>query len=377
VTYAANLRRDVYCVLGLPIDAIDMVTVVTRIEAAAKSGSPFLITTPNLNFLVQSRTNSEFRESILGSDLCPADGMPIVWIARIIGVPINERVSGSDIFEAMKIRTHRLGVFFFGGVEGAAAAAANALNGTPTALSCVGTLYPGFCSVVSKREIIEAINSSNADFLAVSLGANKGQLWLQRNRQRLTIPVRVHLGATLNFQAGLLRRAPRSIRNWGLEWLWRIKEEPHLWRRYWHDGCVLIRLFVTRILPLAAVTRWHRLRSSMQSQDLSVETRYNDEAVTISLSGVASERHIEEVVSRFESALIHKLKFYTIDMSKTRYIDSRFLGVILMFRKNIKEQGAELYFIGVSHALSKIMYLNGADFLLASGSRPNASSGVT
>ena len=99
---ANDLARNVYCVLGLPIDALDMPMILRRIDAAAASRSPFLISTPNLNFLVNSRSDSEFRESVLDSDLCPADGMPVVWIARLIGVPIRQRVSGSDIFEALK-----------------------------------------------------------------------------------------------------------------------------------------------------------------------------------------------------------------------------------------------------------------------------------
>src|SRR5207244_10946213 len=104
-----------------------------------------------------------------------------------------------------------------------------------------GVLDPGFGSVeeMSRDHIIDKVNAGAADFLAVSLGAKKGQLWLHRNHQRLTIPVRAHLGVTVNFQAGTVKRAPLRLRAWGLEWLWRIKEEPHLWRRYAHDGRVL------------------------------------------------------------------------------------------------------------------------------------------
>src|SRR4029450_1688151 len=102
----------------------------------------------------------------------------------------------------------------------------------------------------SSAAIIATINASNADFLVVALGASKGQSWLQHNHHRLSIPVRAHLGAAINFQAGFLRRAPKIVRKAGFEWLWRIKEEPHLWQRYWHDGRTLLHLLWTRILPL-------------------------------------------------------------------------------------------------------------------------------
>src|SRR5664279_2769245 len=86
-----DLTREVYGVLGIPVDVIDMATVLRRIEAAAAHPAPFLISTANLNFLVTSRSDAEFRESLLRSDLCTADGMPIVWIARLLGISIKHR----------------------------------------------------------------------------------------------------------------------------------------------------------------------------------------------------------------------------------------------------------------------------------------------
>ena len=83
------LTREVYCLLGMPIDAIDMPAALQQIEAAASAAVPFVISTPNVNFITRYQVNPIFRESLLLSDLCPADGMPIVWIARIAGIPIR------------------------------------------------------------------------------------------------------------------------------------------------------------------------------------------------------------------------------------------------------------------------------------------------
>src|SRR5262249_31366490 len=157
-----------------------------RIEEAVTNRKPVLISTPNLNFLVTSKSHPEFRESVLDSDLCTADGMPIVWIARLLGVPITERVSGADIFEALKEPNRagrRLKLFLFGGAEGVAAAAASRLNAARLGLSCVGALNPGFGTVeqMSGDSIIDKVNASEADVLVASLGASKGQLWLHRN----------------------------------------------------------------------------------------------------------------------------------------------------------------------------------------------------
>ena len=163
------------------------------------------------------QNDPEFRESLLLSDLCPADGMPIVWIARLTGIPIKHRIAGSDIFEALKARPHPkrpLKVFLFGAKESVAAAAARALNVT-AGLSCVGWICPGWGTVdeLSQEIFIDQINSSNADFLVATLGAVKGQLWLKRNHRRLRIPIRSHLGATVHFQAGTVKRAPAPFRN--------------------------------------------------------------------------------------------------------------------------------------------------------------------
>jgi N-acetylglucosaminyldiphosphoundecaprenol N-acetyl-beta-D-mannosaminyltransferase len=362
-----DLSRAACCVLGMPIDAIDLAGVLRRIDIAVADRATVLLSTPNLNFLVNSRSDAEFRESLLDSDLCPADGMPIVWIARLIGVPIKERISGADIFEALKDCCARpLSVFLFGGPQGVAAAAAGALNGVPSGLRCVGSLDPGYGTVdeMSRDDVIETINSSDADFLSVSLGAKKGQQWLQRNHHWLTVPIRAHLGATINFQAGTVKRAPPTVRAWGFEWLWRIKEEPYLWRRYWHDGWVLLRLLLTRVLPLAIANRWHRIRCERRPQGLLIKTAKHRESVMISLCGDAIERHIAKAIAVLRDALAGTGKVI-IDLSATRVIDSRFFGLLLMLRKQLKARRAKLIFIGVPPAIERMFRLNDVGFLLA------------
>lgn len=372
VADADDLGRDVYCILGMPIDALDMATVVRRIEAAAARAAPFLISTPNLNFLVSSRTDAEFRESVLGSDLCLADGMPIVWIARLLGIPIRIRVSGADIFDALQSSDRcgrRLKVFLFGGAPGVAAAAATKLNAGSDGLRCVGTFDPGFCAVaqMSGDDIIDKINASGADFLAASLGAQKGQSWLLRNHNRITVPVRAHLGAAINFQAEMVQRAPPKFRAAGFEWLWRIKEEPHLWRRYWHDGGVLLRLFLTRVLPLV-VGKWSKQLKHLQ-QDLHIKTAQDQDSVMIALCGEATERNIGAATRRFRETLTAGSKVIVIDLSHTRVIDERFFGLLLMVRKQVKGRGGKLTFIGVTPVMKRMFRLHELGFLLSTSVR--------
>jgi N-acetylglucosaminyldiphosphoundecaprenol N-acetyl-beta-D-mannosaminyltransferase len=365
-----DLSRNVYCVLGLPLDAIEMAEVLRRIDFAAASAAPFLVSTPNVNFLAVIQTDPTFRESILLSDLCIIDGMPIVWITRLLGIPVKHRIAGSDVFEAMKGAlppAPPLKIFLFGGNEGVAAAAAQSLNEKRGRLRCVGWIYPGFGTIeeMSSNDTIAKINASRAEVLVVSLGAQKGQLWLLRNHQRLCIPVRTHFGAVINFEAGRVKRVPERIGKLGFEWLWRIKEEPQLWRRYGYDATVLLRLLVSRILPLTVSVWWQRLRWDRQPQELRITVTQDDAAMTLRLLGDATVGYAVHAIPYFRQAAAAKREV-VIDLSSARRIDARFFGLFLMLRKQLNSKNASLSFIGISPRLARLFWLNGVDFLLSS-----------
>jgi N-acetylglucosaminyldiphosphoundecaprenol N-acetyl-beta-D-mannosaminyltransferase len=363
-----DLAREVYCILGMPIDAIDISDVVARIEIAAARRLPFVISTPNLNFLVNGRNDAEFRESLLLSDLCTADGMPIVWIAQLMGIPIKRRTAGSDIFEALKSRprsTQPMKVFLFGEQEDVAAAAAKNLNIKTAGLRCVGWVCPGWGSVdeLSHQRYVDQINASKADFLVASLGAVKGQLWLQRNHRDLQIPVRAHLGATIKFQAGAVKRAPHVLQKVGAEWLWRIKEEPYLWSRYVHDGGVFLYVALTQVLPLAVKARLLQRKCKRGEGKLTVKRVDSVDTVALSLSGFAIASQVGEAISYFRDAA-NSTKQVVIDFSETRAIDSRFLGLLLMMRKQLRSRDAVPQYIGLSRRLRNIFRLNGLGYLV-------------
>ena len=247
-----DFDRPLVSILGLPFDAIDLGTAVRHIREAAFAGRRCFVSTPNLNFAMAARTDAAFRGSVLRSDLSLVDGMPLVWIARLLGLPVRERVSGADLFESLQAHTGPpVSVYLFGGPPGAAALAADAINRRCGGVRCVGFDTAGFGSVesMSSDEQMARINRSGARFVVVSLGAAKGQAWIERNAMRLEAPVLSHLGAVVNFAAGTVRRAPRWVQASGFEWLWRIRQEPALWRRYWHDGTQMLGLLATRVLP--------------------------------------------------------------------------------------------------------------------------------
>ncbi len=160
-----DLSREVFGVLGLTLDALTFSALMRSIETASSIVTPFFISTPNVNFLVTSRRNVAFRESLLRSDRCIADGMPLIWIARLLGIPIRERITGADLFNTLKLEkrgTRRLRVFLFGGADGIAEKVSKNLNALSPGMECVGVLNPGFGTIedMSTNQVINAINSS-------------------------------------------------------------------------------------------------------------------------------------------------------------------------------------------------------------------------
>jgi N-acetylglucosaminyldiphosphoundecaprenol N-acetyl-beta-D-mannosaminyltransferase len=226
---------------------------------------------------------------------------------------------------------------------------------------------------MSSSGIIDRVNSSGAEFLVASLGARKGQLWLQRNFDRIRVPIRAHLGAVLNFQAGTVKRAPAAVRSLGLEWLWRIKEEPRLFARYLNDGTVLLRLLFTRVMPLAVLSWWKRLDQQAEKRDLNVTQVHDYGCLTVSFSGSAVARHVGRIIPVLREAIAAE-KRLKIDLSALRDIDARFLGLLLMLRKTLKGRGMALVLTGLSPGLERIFRLNGLSYLISESRYPHAEA---
>ena len=376
-TAGDDLARDVYGLLGISLDAVNFPGLLRAVEEAVAQASPFLISTPNVNFLINSQANPGFRESILQSDTCLADGMPLIWIAKLLQVPINERIAGSDLFGRLKSgasRSRPIRVFLLGGADGVAEIVCKKLNAENCGLQCVGVLNPGFGTIeeMSAAPIIDAINASRPDLLAVFFGAQKAQAWLMHNHHRLQASVRAQFGATINFEAGTVKRAPLFIRSTGFEWLWRIKEEPYLWRRYWSDGRALLKLMLTCVLPLMIEARLRR----REPAELSIKLQEGPNACTVHLRGDAVVQNIDRAISQFRNAL-NVRKPLIVDLSDVRSIDSRMFGLLLMVKKTLAGRGMRLNFVGASAELRRAFRLNRFEFLLSKECDTDSSVGAS
>lgn len=361
---AVDFERDVYCLLGLPFDAVDVAGVVRRLRQVVRDRRRCFLSTPNLNFVVACRTDSEFHDSVVHSDLSIADGMPLVWVARLLGIPIRGRIAGSSVFEALRRdKGERMSVFLFGGPDGVAETACRRLDEGPTGLICAGFESPGYGSIddMSSNATIEKINSSDADFLVVSLGARKGQAWIMRNYARLGAPIISHLGAVPNFIAGTVGRAPVWMQRAGLEWLWRIKEEPKLWRRYFGDGLCFLWLLVTRVLPYAWYLHWHNA-DAVAVDAASVESAAEEQNYTIRLQGAWTRSNIAVLRDCFSRAVLAETDL-RLDMGGVTYVDSAFIGLVMLLHGHQSHHGRRLLIVSLQNPVRQIIRYCCAEYL--------------
>jgi len=370
-----DFHRNVHCLLGLPFDAITLTEATTSIQIAVDKRSPLFISTPNLNFLVACTADPDFRNSVIHSELSLADGMPIVWLARLTGAPIRERVAGSSLFESLRSTPPDFGkaplrVYFFGGPDGVAKQACERINAMeagqqPPHMQCVGYASPGFGSVedMSSEPVLQDINSSEADFVVVSLGARKGQAWIEHNRHKLTAPVISHLGAVVNMVAGTVLRAPVWMQRTGLEWIWRIKEEPTLWRRYRDDGLALMRLMFTRVFPSLSYSKIV-LRHLDKTDVAKISADTHEGAMTLNLQGNWTAQNLEPLRHAFHKVTLEKLNV-EINLGATTCVDSAFWGQLLLLYGYQVRTGRTFSIVAASNTVRRLAYFSCVEFLLS------------
>lgn len=243
----------------LGVDHVSFAGALEAIEALVDRRRGGVVFTPNVDHVVIAERDARFREAYAAADLSLADGMPIVWSARLLGSPLPEKVSGSDLVLPLMSRAAERGwkVFLLGAGPGVASAAAERLRqeqnvavvGTAAPMVRVGPGEPDPEGVAA----VETIRAARPDLVLVAFGAPKQEIWMHRHREALAPAVLIGVGASLDFVAGRVRRAPGWASNAGLEWLWRLAREPRrLGRRYLVEDprflAVLWRELRTRLL---------------------------------------------------------------------------------------------------------------------------------
>ncbi len=255
---------------GIPIDRVTLdaatAAVIERLQARREhaSGDPLLIMGPNAQLITLAAKNPLFAQALRAAGLSVPDGISVVLASRWLGQPVPERVTGGDLMERLCIEStrHGLSVFFLGGLPGAAERTARKFE----------RLYPGFCTAgvccppvgferdpEAHERIRQQIRAAQPDLLCVAFGAPKQEIWMLENVPSLPVGAAISVGAALDTQAGLRKRAPKWTHRIGLEWLYRLVREPRrLWRRYLIGNTTFL-LLVGR--------DWWRLRAQRPATD--------------------------------------------------------------------------------------------------------------
>ena len=224
---------------GLLFDDVTMESATARIvELAKMRDKARYVCTGNLDHLAMASTDAEFRAVYQAADLVVADGAPLVWLSRLSGDPLPERVAGSDLFWTLGKASAETGItlFFLGGVEGAADAAKAELEKRYPGVKVVGTYCPPFETFATEEEqarIASKVKAAKPDVLLVAFGAPKQEKWIAKNKDKLGVPVSIGVGGSFEMAAGMLKRAPVWMQRVGLEWAYRFAQQPRrLFDRY-------------------------------------------------------------------------------------------------------------------------------------------------
>jgi exopolysaccharide biosynthesis WecB/TagA/CpsF family protein len=371
-----TMKTDARIILGIPIDNLTLDGAVQRIfsliEAYSPDQRPRLVVTVNVDFLVKALSwfggvpdNPEVVDILRRADLRTADGMPLVWSSRLLGAPLPERVTGADLVPALAVEAARQGksLYLLGGQKEVAESAARILQEGCPGLKIAGIdspyVYTEGDELASASEvdqpICDRINRSGADILLVAFGNPKQEIWFRRNQDRLRVPVVIGIGGTFNFIAGRVARAPGWMQRLGVEWLYRVCQEPgRLWQRY----LLGLAKFGTMILPSIWDYRWHRMLGQGEP-DGGTWTQFlsgSRSLQVLSLPGCLDRRWAETETLDFDQAFAQDA--LVVDFAQMRLADAAGLARLVEGLEQVRAQNQKWYAVGVKPAIRRTLRRN-------------------
>ena len=255
-------------ILNIPIDNISMHELLERLKAGG------VVFTPNVDHLVKLQKDRKFYQVYQDADYRVCDSQLVIFASYFLGQPIGEKICGSDLFPAFYQRysgDRDVRIFLLGGLEGVAEKARNNINAKVGRNMVVGSYSPplGFEEDSTEcQKIVNIVNESGANVLAVGLGAPKQEKWICKYKSSLKgITTFFAIGASIDFEAGNIKRSPKWMSSAGLEWLHRLVSEPgRLWKRYLVDDLGFFRLILLQKLKLNRQRSYSRKNNIFESR---------------------------------------------------------------------------------------------------------------
>lgn len=230
------------------IDNLTMSETLNEIDKLIQKKICSYVVTPNVDHIVRLEKDEELQKVYKNASLILTDGKPLIWISKWYKTPIKEKISGSDLFPRVcqLAANKNYTMYLLGAAEGVADAAARNLMKKYPGLNIVGTYSPPFGFEKNEQEMnkIKAqIQDVHPDILIVGLGCPKQEKFMYYHCKELGVPISFGLGASIDFEAGNIKRAPKWMSNHGLEWLYRFSKEPkRLFKRYFVDDIKIIQV---------------------------------------------------------------------------------------------------------------------------------------
>lgn len=233
--------------MGCHIDNLSMEETLQKVEGFIRSGAPHQHVAVNVDKLGKASTDPELRRIINQCALISVDGMPVVWVSRLLGNPLKERVTGIDLFESLVKRAAEKGwrVFFLGAREEIVQGVRAFYEGKLPGLQVAGCRN-GYWRPEEEASVVRQIAESRPDLLFVAFSSPQKELFLGRYQAEMKVPFAMGVGGSFDIVAGKVKRAPVWMRQCGLEWFFRFLQEPRrMFRRYFIDDtyyfCLLLR----------------------------------------------------------------------------------------------------------------------------------------
>jgi N-acetylglucosaminyldiphosphoundecaprenol N-acetyl-beta-D-mannosaminyltransferase len=363
--------RKLIVILGIPIDGLDLSETLDRIETLITIGrvkrKSHQVATANTDFLVKALKDVQLSKILQQADICTPDGMPLVWAARLLGAPVPGRVAGADMVPALATRAAQKGfsVYFLGAEPGVAARAAEILQQHNPGLKIAGIDSPPFGPIENTQpEVLERIRAANPDVLLVAYGNPKQEKWIERFGPAINVPVMIGVGGSLDFIAGKTRRAPHWMQRSGLEWLYRLIQEPgRLWQRYAVDLVQFTRYFIRQ---------WWHLRPSRahlektQSALSRIEVQFTIDTTIITLPEQVTIKDRVSFQNAAKAALAAS-PHIIINMEATTFLDSSAIGTLVDLGKQARDSGGELWLAGVRSNILDMLRVLRLDTFFANG----------
>src|SRR5580658_2420636 len=320
-------------ILGVPFDNVTTAEAVAAIEEMVASRRPHYLVTANVDFLVQAQSDVELRHILTEAHLVLCDGTPVLWASRLLGNRLPERVAGSDLAPVLlKVAAEKgYRVFLLGATPDTVEQAASRLKSEHPSLMLAGYYSPPFNALLKMdhEEIKRRVREARPDLLFVAFGCPKAEKWIAMHYRELGVPLVAGVGATIDFLAGRMKRAPLWMQNAGMEWMFRLASEPRrLFRRYAKDLCV----FAWRIVAQLSLMQWlpRLLR-----------------------------RNSKILVSRWWDATRCVGRHCIVDLSGLRFVDSTDVGLLLVLQKKLRGAGRHFVLASASRGVQRALALMG------------------